>query len=193
MFLAVGIFVIWGLFSPKGSWQNLSHTSSLEIYQNRTSGSWIKALFAACLGTFWGYEGWNHIGFIGEEVKSPQKNLPLALTFGTLAVILIYVSLNLVYLRVLPIEAFIQINDNPNTIAAIEVAKVIMGPIGTILLACLILLTTLNATNGTILMSARLFYAMGRDKLFLSKPHIFIRIIKLLLLPCYFKLCGQCC
>jgi APA family basic amino acid/polyamine antiporter len=126
MFLAVGIFVIWGLFSPKGSWQNLSHTSSLEIYQNRTSGSWIKALFAACLGTFWGYEGWNHIGFIGEEVKSPQKNLPLALTFGTLAVILIYVSLNLVYLRVLPIEAFIQINDNPNTIAAIEVAKVMM-------------------------------------------------------------------
>lgn len=169
MFLAVGFFVFWGLWSPQGSWQNLNHSSSLEIYQNRTLGSWIKALFAACLGAFWGYEGWNHIGFIGEEVKSPQKNLPLALTFGTLSVILIYVSLNLVYLRILPIEAFIQINENPNTIAAIEVAKVIMGPIGTILLACLILLTTLNATNGTILMSARLFYAMGRDKLFFKQ------------------------
>lgn len=169
MFLSVGIFVFWGLWSPQGSWENLSHSSSLEIYQNRTAGTWIKALFAACLGAFWGYEGWNHIGFIGEEVKSPQKNLPLALTFGTLSVILIYVSLNLVYLRILPIEAFIQMNENPNTIAAIEVAKVMIGPIGTILLACLILLTTLNATNGTILMSARLFYAMGRDKLFFKQ------------------------
>ncbi|MFY7830117.1 MAG: APC family permease [Flectobacillus sp.] len=168
MLLAVMIFVIWGIFSSKGSWENISHTS-FQGHHQVSYQNWIKMIFTASLGAFWGYEGWNHIGFIGEEVKSPQRNLPLALMFGTLIVIVLYVSLNLVYLKILPIEMFIEMNGNPNAIAAIEVARVLIGSWGTALFACLILLTTFNATNGTILMSARLFYAMGRDGLFFKK------------------------
>jgi len=43
------------------------------------------------------------------------------------------------------------------------------GSLGAIAVAILILTTTLNSTNSTIMMSARMVYAMARDKLFFYK------------------------
>jgi APA family basic amino acid/polyamine antiporter len=127
----------------------------------------IKALMVASLGAFWGYEGWNNIGFIGEEVEQPRRNLPRALALGTGIVILSYVALNVVFVYVLPLSAYVSMASHPNQIAAVEVARAIGGILGAYLVAGLILVTTLNATNSTILMSARILYAMARDRMFL--------------------------
>ncbi|MEA5141886.1 APC family permease [Arcicella rigui] len=169
MFGAVAIFILAGFLSPVGSWENLTQKSSTFDTANFSNGGVLKAMAIASLGAFWGYEGWNHIGYIGEEIKNPQKNLPLALGFGTGIVILIYVLLNTVFAYILPIDFFITLNQNANKIAAVEVANQIAGKTGMLFIACLILITTLNATSSTILMSARLFYAMGRDQLFFQK------------------------
>jgi basic amino acid/polyamine antiporter, APA family len=123
----------------------------------------------ASLGAFWGYEGWNTIGFIGEEIKNPKKNLPIALGVGTLIVMAVYVMLNCLFVYILPIDFFIQLNTTPNKIAAVEVADKISGPLGRLVIGCLILVTTLNANNSTVLMSARILYAMARDKLFFKQ------------------------
>jgi len=169
MFGAVLLLIIGGLCSSHGSFENLTKQSS--HFDNTMLKDWglVKAMMLASLGAFWGYEGWNHIGFIGEEVKNPQKNLPLALGFGTGIVILIYVLLNIVFVYILPIDFFIQLNETPNKIAAIEVANKILGKIGVLFVGSLILLTTLNATNSSIMMSARIFYAMSRDGFFFKK------------------------
>ncbi len=169
MFGAVLLLIIGGLSSSHGSFENLTKQSS--HFDNTMLKDWglVKAMMLASLGAFWGYEGWNHIGFIGEEVKNPQKNLPLALGFGTGIVILIYVLLNIVFVYILPIDFFIQLNVTPNKIAAIEVANKILGKIGVLFVGSLILLTTLNATNSSIMMSARIFYAMSRDGFFFKK------------------------
>jgi APA family basic amino acid/polyamine antiporter len=121
MFGAVLLLIIGGLCSSHGSFENLTKQSS--HFDNTMLKDWglVKAMMLASLGAFWGYEGWNHIGFIGEEVKNPQKNLPLALGFGTGIVILIYVLLNIVFVYILPIDFFIQLNETPNKIAAIEI------------------------------------------------------------------------
>lgn len=169
IFIAVVLFVIFGLSSEQGSFENLTK-KSLTFDETKLQG-WgiLKAMMIASLGAFWGYEGWNHIGYIGEEVKNPQKNLPLALGIGTGIVIIIYVLLNVVYVYILPIDFFIQLNETPNKIAAVEVANKIFGSWGMLFVACLILVTTSNATNSTIMMSARIFYAMSRDGLFFKK------------------------
>jgi len=169
MFGAVLLLIIGGLCSSHGSFENLTKQSS--HFDNTMLKDWglVKAMMLASLGAFWGYEGWNHIGFIGEEVKNPQKNLPLALGFGTGIVILIYVLLNIVFVYILPIDFFIQLNVTPNKIAAIEVANKILGKIGVLFVGSLILITTLNATNSSIMMSARIFYAMSRDGFFFKK------------------------
>lgn len=164
MLIGMVLFIVGGLFTTEGSIHNLTTTTS--IHASPSGWSLIKALFVASLGAFWGYEGWNNITAIGEEVKNPKRNLPLALGLGTLVVIVLYTLLNLVFLYVLPIDYFIELNATPHKIAAVEVANVLSGSWGAILVAALILVTTLNSTNSSILMSARIIYAMARDQLF---------------------------
>ncbi len=161
--MLVGIFglVSWGFASPVGSVSNYHSSSSLSGW------TLIKAMMVASLGAFWGYEGWNNIGFIGEEVEQPRRNLPRSLALGTGIVILSYVALNAVFVYVLPLSDFVAMASHPNQIAAVEVARAIGGLAGAFLVAGLILVTTLNATNSTILMSARILYAMARDRMFL--------------------------
>jgi APA family basic amino acid/polyamine antiporter len=167
MLTSIVAFLAIGFGSSQGSMANVTTTSHLSNAPNLHGFSLLKALFVASLGAFWGYEGWNGIAYIGEEIKNPKKNLPLALGIGTLIVMTAYVLLNIVFVYILPIDYFIQLT--PNKIAAVEVAGKLSGHIGMVLVASLIVVTTLNATNSTILTSARMMYAMARDKLFFYK------------------------
>ena len=162
MLTAATVIIIAGLSSSKGSIHNLT-TPSVHAGEGFSGWALIKAITLASLGAFWGYEGWNCIGLIGEEVKDPKRNLPLSLGIGTLVIMAVYVLLNLVYLYVLPIDELIALNAHPNQIAAVEVMKAVWGKWGEIFVALLILVTTFNSTNSTILTSARIFYAMARE------------------------------
>lgn len=168
-YLTVGIvlvilsFALAPFISDKGSVDNF--TTTLDPPEG-----WglITAIFAASLSAFWAYEGWNNIGYVGEEIKNPQKNLPIALGAGTLLVIFLYLLVNTVYLYFMSVEQLATIHHTINKIAAVEVARVISGNVGALLLSSLILLTTFTCTNSTILMASRIFYAMSRDGLFLK-------------------------
>jgi len=169
MLIGITVFIVVGFTSGKGNYQHITHNSNLVNHLAPEGWNLIKALFVASLGAFWGYEGWNNIAYIGEEVKNPKRNLPLALGVGTIIVIVTYVLLNVLFVYVLPIDFFIELNANSNKIAAVEVAGQISGSIGMTLVASLIVVTTLNSCNSSILMSARIMYAMARDKMFFSK------------------------
>jgi APA family basic amino acid/polyamine antiporter len=168
MLAAIAFFLVVGFGSDKGS---LSHLTTPANGFSAGLNGWtlMKALFLASLGAFWGYDGWNNIAFIGEEIKHPKRNLPLALGLGTLGVMAVYVLINFVFLYVMPIDFFIQLNMTPNKIAAVEVAGQLSGTVGMALVASLILVTTMNSTNSSILMSARMLYAMSRDQTFFKQ------------------------
>lgn len=167
MLTSIVAFLAIGFGSSQGSFNNINAASQLPNAPDLHGFSLLKALFVASLGAFWGYEGWNSVAYVGEEIKNPKRNLPLALGIGTLIVMTAYVLLNIVFLYILPIDYFIQLT--PNKIAAVEVAGKLGGPIGMVLVASLIVVTTFNCTNSTILTSARMMYAMARDKLFFYK------------------------
>jgi APA family basic amino acid/polyamine antiporter len=169
MLIGIIVFIFIGFTSGKGNANNISQNSRIVGHVAPQGWNLIKALFVASLGAFWGYEGWNNIAYIGEEVKNPKRNLPLALGVGTIIVIVAYVLLNTLFVYILPVDFFIGLNAGTNKIAAVEVAGQISGKIGMTLIACLILVTTLNSTNSSILMSARILYAMARDKMFFNK------------------------
>ncbi len=154
-------FCIAAAGSPHG---NLQHFTSV---QHPPEGwALIAAFFAAALSAVWGYEGWNNIGYLGEEVKNPQKNIPLALGIGTCIVIVLYLMVNSAYIYIMPVDQLAAIYHAVNKIAAVEVARVISGTTGAVILSSLILLTTFTCTNSTILMSSRILYAVARDGLF---------------------------
>ncbi len=162
--MAVVGFIITGLTSGQGSIEHFQAS-------DKAPEGWalVAAFFAASLSAFWGYEGWNNIGYIGDEIKNPQRNLPIALGVGTLIVIFLYLCVNSIYLYVMPVEDLTAIHHAQNKIAAVEVAEVMSGKTGAIILSVLILFSTFNCTNSTMLMSARIFFAMARDKLFIEQ------------------------
>lgn len=162
-FAAVAIIALIGFSTESGRLAHL--TQSIQPVKT-TGSSLLGSLVVASLGAFWGYDGWNQISYIGEEVKNPQRTLPLALSVGTSIVIGIYVLLNVVYVYVLPIEDLARLASTPGKIAAVEVVRQAAGGVGATFISVLILITTSNSTNASILMPARVFYAMARDGLF---------------------------
>lgn len=126
----------------------------------------ISAMFAAMLAAFWAYDGWVNLAYMGGEVKNPKRNIPIAIIGGTAAVMLVYVLVNIVYLRVLPVETFVEINSAGNKIAAAEVAQSILPGIGFTLVSILIMVSAFGATNASLMASPRIYHQMAKQKLF---------------------------
>jgi len=158
--------VILGFLIGDGSWHNISGHASGYMPRSWTDSIFIKNLFAALLGSFWAYEGWSTIGYLGGEIKDAQRNLPLGLIFGMLFVIAVYLSINFTYLYVMPIDQLLADSKSTNTIAAVTVMQHLLGNGGALFMSLLILFTTLGATNTTILAAPRLYFAMAKDGLF---------------------------
>src|SRR5882757_2578289 len=108
-------------------------------------------------------DAWNNITFIAGEVKEQRRNIPLALAFGTLLVIGLYLLANVAYLATLP---FASIQNAPSDRVASETANVIFPGAGATIMAVAIMVSTFGCNNGLILAGARAYYAMARDGLF---------------------------
>lgn len=161
--------VLSGLLFGGGSMENIQTPAAGFVQRSWFDFDFIKALFAALLAAFWAYEGWNTLGFMGGEIKNPNRNLPLALFFGMLVIIGAYILVNFTYLYVLPTDRFVDIHQAKNEIAAVAVIRHFAGATGAVVISLIILVTTLGCTNSTILMPPRVYYAMARDGLFFPK------------------------
>ena len=122
--------------------------------------------FSAMLSAFWAYDGLNNIGFIGGEVKNPQRTLPRALIFGVGGILIIYLTVNTAFFQALPFQEILSISALKDKIFAVEFIHVTYGASWSFFVAILILISTLGATNGSILSSARIYFSMARDGLF---------------------------
>ncbi|HEY4613393.1 MAG TPA: amino acid permease [Bacteroidota bacterium] len=125
------------------------------------SGSLLSAIGIAMIATLWTYEGWNNISFVAGEVINPKRNVPLALTLGTIAIIVIYVVTNIAYLYVLPIDEIAS-----SMLVASDVMERIVGRFGGVLVAVAVMISCFGTVNATALTAARITYAMAKDKLF---------------------------
>jgi len=164
----IGILVIifLGLTLSDGAVSNLSPLGASPTAQYGTSLGLFGAMFAAMLGAFWAYDGWNNIGYLGGEIKNPKRNIPLALFIGVGVVMAIYLLINFVYLYVMPVNEMMEIANRENTIIAVEVMRKFIGNGGALFISILIMISTFGTTNGTILASSRIYFAMAKDNLF---------------------------
>jgi APA family basic amino acid/polyamine antiporter len=125
------------------------------------SGNIFIAFIAALSGAFWAYDGWNNITYIAGEVRRPQRNIPLGLVIGTIIVIIVYLLINLAYLYVLPVQEMAK-----SQLVASDVANIVIGQWGGAFVAAAVMVSTFGTSNGTIMLSARVYYAMSHDNLF---------------------------
>ncbi|MFC6990841.1 amino acid permease [Haladaptatus sp. GCM10025707] len=109
---------------------------------------------------FVSYLGFVQITSVAEEIKDPGRNLPRAVIGSVLLVTAIYALVLLVVLAAVP-NSVVAGNDT----AVVDVARILLGPIGAIALLFGGLLATASSANASILASSRINFAMGRDKI----------------------------
>jgi len=115
------------------------------------------------VGSLFSADAWNNIGFTAAEVKNPKRDVALSMAFGTTIVITLYCLANLAYLFALPLA---QIQNAPDDRVATAALNAIFGPVGALLMAGAIIISTFGCNNGLILAGSRVAYAMAKDGLF---------------------------
>lgn len=162
--VAIILIIIAAFSSDAGSWSHITQDAPMK--STGDSGGYWSGLFPAMMAAFWAYEGWNNMGYMGGEIKNPERNIPVSLILGVGFVMLLYTTVNLAYLYVLPVEQLQALAADENSIGAVAVMEAVMGRWGVLLVSGLILIATLNSTNGVILTASRLYYAMALDQQF---------------------------
>lgn len=126
------------------------------------------AMAIALIGVLWSYGGWHHASYLSAEVKNAQKVVPKAMILGAVIVTLTYVLVNLAYMSLLTISEM----SVSQAVAADALDKLI--PVGAILIAILIAISTFGTAGIYTLSAPRIYFAMGRDGTFfpwLAKIH----------------------
>jgi APA family basic amino acid/polyamine antiporter len=126
----------------------------------------LGAIAAAMTGSLFSSDAWNNVTFIAGEIKNPKRNIGLSLFLGTLMVTILYVTANLMYLHVLPLDGIAYPQADR---LAISAANEIFGDAGKFIIAILIMISTFGCNNGLILAGARVYYTMAKDGLFFRK------------------------
>ena len=148
------------------AWQMTTRNAEGAIIGGVAGSAILGAIAASMVGSIFSSDAWNNITFIAGEVKNPKRNIGLALFLGTLIVTIIYVSANLMYISVLPLN---EVASAPQDRVAVSASQVIFGNIGTYVIAVMIMISTFGCNNGLILAGARVYNAMAKDGLFFKK------------------------
>ena len=153
---AIFVIIILGLVMEGGSNQNLS-----PFFSDQSFTELVGPLGLAMVSVLWTFDGWIFITYVAGEVKNPGRNIPLSLIFCMLIVVTIYLLLNYVLIYTLGFTGM-----NGSDLVVSDAASVFLGNKGAAIVTLIILISLIGANNGFVLTSARINYAMAKDKLF---------------------------
>lgn len=154
-------------------------TLNLVTYKQETvSTTTLLSIFgAAMIGPLFSSSAWNNVTFASQDFEHPQKTIAKGLVYGSALVCGLYMLTNLAYLAILPLQG--DPNGSTSYLRGIMFAsqdrlgsaalQTVMGNVGALVMAVLIMISTFGCNNGIILAGGRLFEAMAHDKLFFKK------------------------
>jgi APA family basic amino acid/polyamine antiporter len=144
-------------------------------------GDTALGLGAALVSVSFAYSGWNAATYVAGEMRDPRRGLGRALGLGTGLCILLYVAINAVYLRAMPLSAL-----RAAKAPAQAAAEILGGPAAASVLSPLIVVCVLSSLQATVLVGPRIYHAMATDGLFLRPlgrldPRTGVPLVSLLL------------
>jgi APA family basic amino acid/polyamine antiporter len=160
--------IVFGAFvlSKSGSWDHLRAPVATVV-----SGGGMTAFGAAMLAALWAYQGWSNVSMVAGEIEKPERNVPRALIYGMLLVILVYLLTNLAFFYALPYSEIVTSNSTAYRDALPVAAKAAQTffSYGPQLVSLAFIICVIGALNGIILMNARVPFAMARNGLFFRR------------------------
>jgi APA family basic amino acid/polyamine antiporter len=106
------------------------------------------------------YDGWASPVYFAEEFSDPSCDLPRSLIGGVVAVLVLYLLINLALLHVLPISTLAS-----SPLPAATAAGVLVGQWGGFAITAIALVALLGLINTVVMAAPRIVYALGRDGL----------------------------
>ena len=123
--------------------------------------SLISAFGVAMIGVLWTFDGWYGVTYLGGEMKEPSRDLPRAMMGGVGIVSVLYLLLNLVYLRAIPVA---EMASHPRIAEA--AAAALFGASAARLVSAAVMVSAFGCIGSTILYSTRTYLPMARDGVF---------------------------
>lgn len=118
----------------------------------------------AMILVLYAFGGWNDAAFVATEIRESHRNIPKALLTGIGLITLIYLLLNVAYLRGLGFEGLR--GESTPAAALVRSSTLLSEPLqqsGTKLISLLVMISTLGAVHGLLFTGSRLYAALGRD------------------------------
>lgn len=124
----------------------------------------LAAIVTALRSVLVTFDGWYSPIYLAEENTDPARTLPRAIVGGALLVAVLYLVINLAFLRVLPLPLLAA-----SELPAAEAARAVLPRGGAELVTVISLLTVLSLINAWMLMTPRILLAIGRAGFFTHK------------------------
>jgi basic amino acid/polyamine antiporter, APA family len=150
--VALAVFLVLGFALGAGHLGNLR--TSAPVAANGIVLALIPVMFA--------YSGWNAAAYVAEEIRSPGRNVPIALGLGTFVVILIYMGLNALYLYALGPTGLATVTGT----LADTVAERLFGFVAATVIALFTIVSLSASISAMVLAGPRVYFAMARDRVF---------------------------
>ncbi|MSO23077.1 MAG: APC family permease [Acidobacteria bacterium] len=156
--VVIATFLVLGFSFGNGDWVHFTKSAA------RTATSSLASQFAVSLiFVFYGYSGWNAAVYVAEEIRSPERTLPIALGVGTLLVATLYAALNVLYVYANSLD------DMKGVVAvgALAARSLFGDRVGGLFSGAMAisLLATINAMS---MIGPRVYYAMAQNGAFFA-------------------------
>lgn len=138
-------------------------------FDNFLSSGWSSILSASGL-VYISYVGLTNIASLSEEVKNPEKNLPLGIFLALGTALIIYILGTMVMTGVIPLERFVG-----DLTPVATAGEYLFGEVGVIFFSIAALFAFISVANGGMLSASRYPLALSRDHLL---PRYFLRMSK---------------
>ena len=131
--------------------------------------NWMRSIALAMIGVLWCFDGFYQSTFCGGEIRDPARTLPRGMIIGLLITLVLYLLVNLVYLRALPIEELGRVNGVGEG-SAIALFGASWAP----LITLAVFTSIFGCLAAGVLTGTRIYLPMAQDGLFfrsLAKIH----------------------
>jgi len=156
--IVIAGFVLFGFAFGSGSW---SHFSEPAV---RTSTLSVPTQFiVSLLWVMVGYSGWNAATYVAEEVRRPERTLPMALATGSAIVAALFLGLNMIFIYATPLDSM----KGEIAIGSLSAAN-LFGPRVAGIFAALMALSIVSTVNAEVTVGPRVYYAMAKNKAFFT-------------------------
>src|SRR5579871_5558715 len=149
-------FITLGFLGGTGSWEHFT----MQAVRTATTSVPVQCVISL-IWVMVGYSGWNAATYVAEELRRPERTLPMALAAGTALVTALYLGLNLVFIYSTPLESM-------KGVLAVGslAASNLFGPGVAGIFSALMALSLMATVNAEVTIGPRVYFAMAKNKAF---------------------------